>query len=319
MPGTRNTYAGTDFLSPLRLFRVTRNTDANAAAVPKELDFTTSKTATRNEVLIIANRIKGAGRVNYQFYAKHSGELGDLADPWILHKSTGLQNPLVLIKVTGLFAAAYRIVTVHENGATAEFETHMSSGTLEAADVQSAPLSLSVNFAGTNPVLTWTNSPQLPLATSIEIYLSTARGDLTLLTTVGANTGPYTDLAHLSSDLTFYYAVRAVGPNGSSEIVFSLPRQMAILDVDNAVDTELTITWNTTTGDWPAISLGVEIWQSHESGPFTLIATVPFAGGTYTNTGLTTDDHYDYILREVNLIGNGPFSAVDGATVVGGN
>lgn len=126
MPGTIDAYAGSDFLSDFALYRTTLDTDASAA-LAGALDFTKSRSAFENSVIIVPKRLTGTGRTNYKFYAKFNGPLGLLVDPWFLHKQTGLVSPLVMTTVTGLIGTLYHVLIEHENGPADTFETYVSA------------------------------------------------------------------------------------------------------------------------------------------------------------------------------------------------
>jgi hypothetical protein len=126
MPGLIDAFAGSDFLSDFALYRTTTDTDASAAAAGA-LDFTKSKSALENNLLIVPKRLSGTGRVNYKFYARFQGPLGLLADPWFLHKQTGLQSTLTIVSVTGLIGTLYHVLIEHENGGADSFETYLST------------------------------------------------------------------------------------------------------------------------------------------------------------------------------------------------
>ena len=127
MPGVISEFFGTDFLSHLNLFRTTQDSDVDPQSVAIDLDFTHSRTATENSVLIVPARTFGTGKINYQFYTKFSGVLAGLLNPWFLHKETGLQSPHTLVQVDGLYGTVYRVVVTHEDGPLALFKTYLSS------------------------------------------------------------------------------------------------------------------------------------------------------------------------------------------------
>ena len=180
------------------------------------------------------------------------------------------------------------------------------------ANFPSAPTGLAALSGNSAAALSWTAATG---AASYLIQRGTSSGVYTTNITVNAATLNYTDTG-LTNGVTYYYAVAAVNPNGTS----ANSNQVSVTPVLNppAAPTGLTATpgnrqvtlaWNASTG-----ATGYTLLRGTTSGnyPVTLVSNTTTR--TYTDTGLTNGSPYYYVVFATSLGGASANSTQAAAT-----
>ncbi len=155
--------------------------------------------------------------------------------------------------------------------------------------------------------LSWTASPG---AISYRIKRSAVSGGPYTTIAASANGTSYSD-SDLNSSTTYYYVMSAL--NGSGESVDSAEIGVTTLTGPPEAPTglsailgtnQVTLSWMATSG---TTSYGVKR-ATTSGGPYTTIAT-GLTGTTYTDTGITHDASYFYVVVATNGDGTSPDSA----------
>lgn len=172
------------------------------------------------------------------------------------------------------------------------------------ADVDPPPKVLGTSVvAGSKSVLvSWSEITGVSDLAGYTIYRGTSTGSLTQIQAV-STVLQYTD-SGLTNGVTYFYAVRArdtAGNLGPSSDVVSIAPTSSILPPTNLTLTELDqqvrLAWSAPSGS--GIS-GYSLYRSSTSGgPYTKIIDLGLILN-YTDTGLTNDLTYYYVMRSVN-------------------
>ncbi len=171
-----------------------------------------------------------------------------------------------------------------------------------------APTGLSATAASISQInLSWTGSPG---AVSYRIKRATVNGGPYATLPVPVNTTTYSDTG-LSSSTTYYYVVSAI--NGSGESADSAQTGATTLTAPPEAPTSLTailgtgrvtLTWAASGG---ATSYAIKR-ATTSGGPYTTLAT-DLTGTSYTDTSISHDTAYYYVVVATNADGTGPASA----------
>jgi fibronectin type 3 domain-containing protein len=177
------------------------------------------------------------------------------------------------------------------------------------------PTGLSATAASISQInLSWTASPG---AVSYRIKRATASGGPYAPVSTPLNTTSYSDTG-LNSSTTYYYVVSAI--NGSGESADSAQAGATTLTAPPEAPTALTailgtgrvaLSWTASGG---ATSYAVKR-ATTSGGPYITVAD-GLTGTTYTDTGISHDTTYHYVVVAINADGTGPDSAE--VTVVSG-
>ena len=172
-----------------------------------------------------------------------------------------------------------------------------------------APVGLTAT-AGTNQVqLSWTDGSG-GAATSYVIWRNAGSGSFSpIFTNVGNGNITYTDTAVI--DWTGYnYSVQAVGASGAgtfSDVASATPVGAPLAPSGVTV----TATGNSAVLNWgaPAGTLSYNVLRSTTSGSGYSSVATGVTSASYTNTGLTLNTAYYYVIQAVNDLGTSPNSA----------
>lgn len=171
-----------------------------------------------------------------------------------------------------------------------------------------APTGLAAAPASISQInLSWAASPG---AIGYRIKRATNSGGPYTAILPEVNVTTYLDTG-LTSSTTYYYVVSAV--NGSGESDDSAQANATTLTAPPAAPTGLSAILGTgrVTLSWTASggATGYAIKRATTSGgPYTTVAEVP-TGTTYTDTGISHDTDYHYVVAAANADGTGPDSA----------
>ncbi|MFC1899862.1 fibronectin type III domain-containing protein, partial [Chloroflexota bacterium] len=178
-----------------------------------------------------------------------------------------------------------------------------------------APTGLAATLGDAEVDLDWDDNSEGDLE-GYNVYRSTdSGGSPTPYTKVNGSlvaTSDYTDTG-LTNDVTYYYVVTAVD-TGSNESAYSnedsatptdLPPAAPTTLVATSGDEEITLDWDDNT-DWDLD--GYNVYRSTDTGgsptPYTKISGSLLATSDYTDTNLTYDVTYYYVVTAVDLTSN---------------
>jgi autotransporter-associated beta strand protein len=180
------------------------------------------------------------------------------------------------------------------------------------ANPPSAPTGLVATPGNGAAALSWTAATG---AASYLIQRGTSSGIYTTNLTVNAATLNYTDTG-LANGVTYYYAVAALNPNGTS----ANSNQVSVTPALNppAVPTGLAATpgnrqvalsWNASAG-----ATGYTLLRGASSGNYTVTVIANTTARTYTDPGLTNNTPYYYVVFATSLGGTSANSTQVSAT-----
>src|SRR5690606_21861258 len=181
-----------------------------------------------------------------------------------------------------------------------------------------APSALSAMAAGASQInLSWTDNSSNETGFEIQRSLSSGSGFTTIHTTA-ANATSYNNTG-LNSSTTYYYRVRAVNAEGSSEYTSNASATTGAetiaapsnLVATTASSTSINLTWN----DNSSNETGFQIQRAPTSGgTYSTIHTTAANVTSYTNTGLSSNTTYYYRVRATNGTINSAYTSLASAT-----
>uniref|UniRef100_UPI003899578F glycoside hydrolase family 44 protein n=1 Tax=Paenibacillus kobensis TaxID=59841 RepID=UPI003899578F len=176
----------------------------------------------------------------------------------------------------------------------------LKAGTDTVPSAPSAPASLTATAGNAQASISWTASAG---ATSYNVKRSTTSGGPYTTVATGLTATSYTNTG-LTGGTTYYYVVSAVNSAGESANSAQASATPAIILPLPAAPTNLTATagnaqaalsWSASSG---ATSYNVKR-ATTSGGPYTTVAA-GVTSTSYTNTGLTNDTTYYYVVSAVN-------------------
>ncbi|AXA36788.1 N-acetylmuramoyl-L-alanine amidase [Candidatus Sumerlaea chitinivorans] len=165
--------------------------------------------------------------------------------------------------------------------------------------------------------LTWTDNSSNE-RNFIVARATTSGGPYTDIATLGVNVTSYSDTG-LSPNTTYYYVVRAsnsagASANSSQASATTLPNPPAApsgLSATAVSSSQINLTW---TDNSTNESNFVVARSTTSGGPYTDIATLPANTTSYSNTGLSANTTYYYVVRATNAGGSSANSNQASAT-----
>jgi Fibronectin type III domain len=136
---------------------------------------------------------------------------------------------------------------------------------------------------------------------------NTSGGPYTNIATLGANVTSYSNTG-LAGNTTYYYVVEATGSGGNSgnsnqasaTTLNNPPAAPSGLGASSPNTTQINLTWADNSSDETNF---VVARSSTSGGPYTDIATLGANVTSYSNTGLTANTTYYYVVRATNAAG----------------
>ncbi|MDB6026402.1 MAG: repeat-containing protein [Verrucomicrobiales bacterium] len=183
-----------------------------------------------------------------------------------------------------------------------------------------APSGLSATAAGTSQInLSWTdnssNEDNFVLSRS-----TTSGGPYSDVATLAANTTSYSNTG-LSAGTTYYYVVRAVNTGGSSALsnqgsattTVGAPSAPSGLSATTVSASQIDLSWTDNSGNETSF---IVARSATSGGPYTDIVTLGANVTAYSNTGLSANTTYYYVVRSGNAGGASANSAQASATTL---
>ena len=219
---------------------------------------------------------------------------------------------------TGLAASTtyYYVVSAVNSSGESPNSSQASATTLSGGTAPPAPTGLSATAVATNQInLTWTASSG---ATSYNVKRATVSGGPYTTIATGVTATSYNNTG-LSANTTYYYVVSAVNTYGESANSSqasattlsggTAPPAPTGLSATAVATNQINLTWTASSG---ATSYNVKR-STTSGGPYTTIATGVTAT-SYSNTGLSANTTYYYVVSAVNTYGESANSSQASAT-----
>ena len=132
---------------------------------------------------------------------------------------------------------------------------------------------------------------------------------------LAAGTTSYAD-SGLTANTLYYYRVRSQNSAGASSFLTGSattlpnpPTAPSVMTINLSTPHQITVGWTDNSNN----ETGFEVWRSPDGTTYTLLHTTAANAVTYTDSGLTTGNHWWYEVRAVNTGGNSAFaSSVNG-------
>ena len=221
---------------------------------------------------------------------------------------------------TGLNAgtAYYYVVRAINSAGSSALSAQASATT--AVGAPTAPSGLAATTVSASQInLSWTDNSNNE--TSFVVARSTTSGGpYTDIATVGANVTSYSN-SGLSANTTYYYVVRAINGGGASansaqDSATTLPNPPAApsgLAASVASATQIDLSWVDNSSNETSFVVGR---SATAGGPYTDIVTLGANVISYSNSGLTANTTYYYVVRASNTGGSSANSAEASATTL---
>ena len=216
--------------------------------------------------------------------------------------------------VTGLTNGTtyYFAVKAVNPGGNSDYSNELSATPQVAAP--GAPVIQSAVAGDGHVNITWS---EVAGSTGYEVYASTVSNSYSVpVTTVAGLVYDY-DVTGLTNGTTYYFAVKAVNPGGSSDYsneLSAVPQVAApgapVIQSAVAGDGHVNITWSEVAG-----STGYEVYTSTVSNSYSVpVTTVAGLVYDYDVTGLINGTTYYFTVKAINAGGDSPHSAEVSAT-----
>lgn len=220
---------------------------------------------------------------------------------------------------TGLTSATtyYYIVRASNAGGSSANSTEASATTLPTPPV--APSSLSATAISASQIdLSWADNSNNE-SSFVVSRSTTSGGPYTDIVTLAANTTAYSNTG-LSTGVTYYYVVRASNSGGASAnsnqasaTTSSTPAAPSNLSAVAVRPTRIDLSWTDNSGN----ETGFVISRSTTvGGPYTTVTTTGANVTSYSNTGLTANTTYYYVVKASNAVGSSANSNEASATTL---
>ncbi|RKP44493.1 hypothetical protein D7Z26_26650 [Cohnella endophytica] len=202
----------------------------------------------------------------------------------------------------------YKITAVNAAGESAQ-TSDVSAKTDKALSAPNTPTGLQASASGTASIdLNWAASND---ATGYNVYRSaTQNGTYTLLNTTAPVTGTSYSDTGLTDDTMYYYKITAVNAAGESaqtsnvsaktDKALSAPNTPTGLQASASGTASIDLSWAASSD-----ATGYNVYRSAtQNGAYTLRnTTAPVTGTSYSDTGLTDDTTYYYMITALNAAG----------------
>src|SRR5439155_20227400 len=165
-----------------------------------------------------------------------------------------------------------------------------------------APTILTTAVSATQVALTWTGSSGT--VSAYAIWRQAATGTWSRVGAVGSTITTYTDTT-VSANATYAYHVRAINNIGASDwsnlvtVTMARPAAPSKLAATVVSGTQLTLTWTASSGTVAAYA----IWRQAATGTWSRVGVVGPTITTYTDTTVSANVTYAYLVRATNGIG----------------
>ena len=216
--------------------------------------------------------------------------------------------------ITGLTNGTtyYFAVKAVNPGGNSDYSNELSATPQVAAP--GAPVIQSAVAGDGHVNITWS---EVTGSTGYEVYASTVSNSYTEPVATVADTVYGYDITGLTNGTTYYFAVKAVNPGGSSDYsneLSAVPQVVApgapVIESAVAGDGHVNITWSAVNG-----STGYEVYTSTVSNSYSVpVTTVAGFVYDYDVTGLTNGTTYYFAVKATNAGGDSPYSAEISAT-----
>ncbi|MEJ0099039.1 MAG: fibronectin type III domain-containing protein [Pseudomonadota bacterium] len=217
------------------------------------------------------------------------------------------------VDTTALNGTTYYYVISAINTAGASPDSSQVSATPQAAATPPAvPTNLTATAGNAQVGLTWSGSTG-----ATNYYVKRATSSTGTYTQVAISSATSLTDSGLSNGTTYYYVVSAaneVGQSANSSLASATPQAPATVPAApgnlsaTAGNAQVALTWSASSG---ATSYNLKR-STTSGGPYTQVTTA--TATSYTNTGLTNNTTYYYVISAVNAVGEGANSAQVGAT-----
>lgn len=200
----------------------------------------------------------------------------------------------------------YRVRAVNASGMSA-LSPEASAMPLSAPPPQ-APLNLKATPASGQVTLTWSPSQN---ATSYSVFRGTSSNAQSSTAIATVNSPTYVNTG-LTNGTTYFYKVRAIGPNGTSglsEEVSARPQVAA--PTEAPANLTLTVGNGKVTLNWDAVAgaTSYRVYRGTATNAQSATAVGSPTSPTFANTGLTNGTRYFYKVTAMTAGGEGPRSA----------
>lgn len=213
--------------------------------------------------------------------------------------------------------AYYYVVRATSSGGSSAYSNEASATTLQQPP--NAPTSLAATVINSTQInLTWTDNSTNE-ANMVVARSTTSGGPYTDIATLGANATSYSNTG-LTASTTYYYVVRATNSGGASANSnqasgTTLPNPpaapSALAATAAANGTQVDLSWADNSGNEDSFTVAR---SATSGGPYTDIVTVGANTTAYSNTGLSENTTYFYVVRSSNAGGSSANSNQASAT-----
>ena len=221
---------------------------------------------------------------------------------------------------------SWNMVGFEESNASATVwaETPGSSSSGPSGTIPNVPTNINVSAASSSSI----NISWLPVsgATGYQVYRSSSATGTFSIVGLNLTSTSFTDTG-LSANTTYFYKVTAynnIGESDQSQAFFAttqsggntgtIPNTPTNLTATAASSSSITVNWSAVSG-----ATGYHVYRSASAaGTYSIVGTVSFS--SFTNTGLSPDTTYHYMVAAYNNIGESTQSqAVSATTQSGGS
>jgi fibronectin type 3 domain-containing protein len=273
---------------------------ATAPALPAT---PTAPSASAGNAQVALSWTASGGATSYNIYRSTStgGET--------LYKSAVTTTSFTDTSLTNGTTYYYQITAVNSAGESARSSEVSAVATAAALTI---PTGLTATGSNAQVALSWTATPG---TASYNIYRSTSSGGETLYQT-GVTTAGFTD-TNLANGTTYYYQVSAVNSAGesarSSEASATTAPAAPLGVTATGGNAQVALSWTASGG-----AVSYNIYRSSASGGETLYQT-GVTPTSFTDTGLTSNTTYYYMVSAVNSTGESIRSSEVSATSAPGS
>jgi hypothetical protein len=267
----------------------------------------------------------GTSQVNLSWTDNSSNE-----ESFIISRSSSNGGPYTDIATNAAGSTSYSDLPLSEgtsyyyvvralNAAGSSALSNQGSATT-AVGAPSAPSGLNATTVSASQInLSWVDNSGNETS-FIVARSATSGGPYTDITTLGANVTSYSNTG-LSANTTYYYVVRASNSGGASanstqDSATTLPNAPGAptgLSATTVSATQINLNWV----DNSSNETGFVVASSTTSGgPYTAVATLGANVTAYSNTGLSANTTYYFVVRAVNTGGTSADSAQASATTL---
>jgi len=224
-----------------------------------------------------------------------------------------MKNSIRIISIGLIICTS--IVLIAANGCPWNQNTDEATIAGSSFPLASAVSALSATAISSTQInLSWQNNSNNTLGFKIERKTG-VNGTYTEIATVGSISTTYSD-TDITSDITYYYRVRAYNANGYSmytnEVGATTPGLFLEIMFYDSPSRYVILSWNDPYSD----ETGFEIERSVDGGSYQQFTTVGVNIVSWSDTDLTSYTSYYYRIRANTALGNGSYSNEVGVVLV---